>query len=186
MLCFSPYPHRYLPKDAVARLTINEAKFNRFQNFQAIYSGVSCSRMFLFQGSPDIILKKSGDPDDDNDMIVDIVTMESDSESEDERVVECSRGTLTMKSASPFPEKIGQLIAELHFVAAAAIIRKLVKVRRLVKSMKTKGILIDKLNGIIHCEVVVSADKTLQVSCVDNSGKVTNDSLCQAFQDLLK
>jgi len=91
---------------------------------------------------------------------------------------------------SGLPEKIGQVVAELHFVAVAAVVRNLIKKRRLVKSVTTKGILIDKLNGVIRCELTVKVstpDKpvSLQLLCVDHSGMDTSEYLCKAFQDLL-
>ena len=169
-------------------MTYNKA--NTFHSFQTNYSGIACPRMFLFQGAPDIILsaKKKVIPisgesdqseDDTDDMIVDVVTeyqLESNSDScEEDKVIECARGPIPTTQVNLLPEKAGQLIAELHFIAVAAIVRNLVKGRHLVKFVKVKGIIIDKVNGIFRCELTVTvatADKPvgLEVSCIDSNG----------------
>ena len=125
---------KYLPKDSKLRLTY--AKGKHFVDFQSSYSKVACGRIY---GAPDMILtvKKPEvcviasdyDADDDMDSIVHVTTiypLDSNSESEDDGLIEIAHACVPMAEIIHLPEKVGQLIAELHFLALAKVARNLV------------------------------------------------------------
>ena len=191
---------KYLPKDSKLRLTYAEEK--NFSDLQSYYSKVACARMYLFHGAPDMVLtvKKTNvsimdsDTDDDNmDSIVHVVTIypldSGSNTSEDDGVIEMARATVPMTEVVPLPEKIGQLVAELHFIALAKIARNLVNCNCIMKTVKVKGILVDKSNGIVDCKLVAKASTAtapvlIEVTCVDRNGLLCSSALCRSCQDI--
>jgi len=88
---------------------------------------------------------------------------------------------LYLFTTTRLPEKLGKLIAELHFLK---LIRSLVN--RNVNA-RVQGCLIDKQNGIIHCRVTCNVclpgtENCFKVEFVNINGVVTNSILCESMQ----
>lgn len=197
---------RYLPKGSILRLTYPKGK--EFTTFQSCYSKVACARMFLFHGAPDMILtakkmsrvcvsdsNESNDGcDDEIDSIIQVLTVYpldngSDS-SEVDSVIEVADVKVPMAKVLPLPEKVGQLVAELHFIALAKIIRNFIKNERFIETVVVKGILVDKSNGIIKCKLNVKASTSIapcpfMVHRIGSNGALNTQALCRCFQDLV-
>ena len=109
---------------------------------------------FLFNGSPDVIVKKKR-------VLMSLETEPVDTDSEDDSLVENTFQRPPMKSqCSGIPEKTGQLIASLHTVLVAKVLRHLRKKKEIKRFFEVKGLLIDKVLGVI--EVCVSVDMSNQ------------------------
>ena len=192
---------KYLPSNSKMRLTYLEGKY--FGALQSSYSKVSCARMYLFQGAPDVILtvkkearfciRDSDTDDDDMDSVIHVITvypLDSNSDtSEDDGVIEMARASIPMAEVVPLPEKVGQLVAGLHFLALAKIMRNLVVSNHIIKTAIVKGILVDKSNGVIHCQLVAKvstaiAPVSIEVFYTDRNGSLNTSFLCRSFQDL--
>ena len=194
---------KYLPKESKLRLTYPEGK--NFRDLQSNYSKVACARMYMFNGAPDMILTvekprricnmdSDTDASDDNtDCVVEVVTLyplESNlSSSEDDGVIEMARATIPMVEVLPLPEKVGQLVAELHFIALAKIARNVVKYNHILKIVQVKGTLVDKSNGIVECTLIAKASTAtapvfMEVTCIDRNGPLSSSTLCKSCQDI--
>ena len=189
---------KYIPKDSKLRLTYAEGK--HFVDFQSSYSKVACGRIYLFHGAPDMILtvKKpevcvvDGDDADDMDSVVHVTTiypLDSNSESEDDGVIEITRACVPMAEIIRLPKKVGQLIAELHFLALAKVTRNLVNCNHIIKSVGVKGILVDRNNGVVECKLVAKAGTAIapvpiEVTCIDRNGSLCTSALCKSCQDM--
>ena len=57
----------------------------------------------------------------------------------------------------------------------------------MIKKITVKGVLIDKNNGIVNCQLTAAAAAPvcMQVLCMDPNGSLTESSLCKSFQDLI-
>jgi len=105
--------------------------------------------------------------------------LDSSSDSNDEELIEMARATIPMSEVVCLPEKVGQLVAGLHFIALAKITRNLMSIRDLLlKGVTVKGILVNKVKGIIECKLTVMASTAtaivpIEVSCVDQNGQLS-------------
>ena len=85
----------------------------------------------------------------------------STTDSEDDSLIENTFQQPPMKSEKAgIPEKTGQLIASLHTVLVAKVLRQLKKNKEINRVFEVKGLLIDKVLGVI--EVRVSVDMSSQ------------------------
>ena len=114
-------------------------------------------------------------------------------DSEDDSLIENTFQRPPMKSVKGgIPEKTGQLIASLHTVLVAKVLRQLKKRKCIDRVFKVKGLLIDKVLGVI--EVHVSVDMSikrqmhrLQINVLDYTTKPLDPrSLYWHITNLLK
>ena len=86
--------------------------------------GFTCSMVILTVKKFKVCIMDN-DPDDDMDSVIHVITMyplDSNSvTSEDDGVLEMACASIPMAEVVPLPEKVGQLVAELHFIALAKI-----------------------------------------------------------------
>ena len=191
----------YLPSGTTARLTFAQGKV--FGNFHQIFSGIACpSTVYMFHGAPDIILNTQkpsqvdggNDNEEEMDVYYDAVMdvagyysyMDESDTSADE--LEFVRGTVPVQK-SQIPEKVGQVIAALHFLAASRILKNLVNKKRILRSVTVKGSLVDKNNGVIVCQLTMepslaTSNVRTKVSCIEQSGRLTGSSICHHIQEL--
>ena len=110
---------------------------------------ISQHHNFLFRGAPDVLIGKknigvsglSNHPDPD---ISDI--------SEDDLLENSLQPNPMMPIQPGFPpEKVGEVFAGLHILLVSKILRNVYKKRDLHRVFKVQGILIDKVNGGVHC-----------------------------------
>lgn len=137
--------------------------------------------LFLFfQGAPDIVISKNL-----------AVTLNANSaESSDEDIIENCFQHTDLKSSEDgiYPEKLGQLFGYLHMLLAAKIMRRLViKEKSLDKSLKVKGILLDKMCGGIECAVTfTSLNEPLKWDICDyTTATLTASSICMHIKNIV-
>ena len=81
------------------------------------------------------------------------------------------------------PKVIGQLLATLHFVIAAKLIRMVVK-GSCCKALTMCGLLVQKCIGCYICEITITftidieSVPELTIICPDDTGPVSCESLC--------
>ena len=137
---------------------------------------------YLFRGAPDILLHKycivSG-------------SQEEVCSSEDE-VLENSHQRNPLKGHSSFveSEKLGELIAALHFLLVSKFLRKVFKGKSPAVKAEVRGLLVDKILGAFLCTLSADLSKvpaSLEVSVTDFTGSsLTPDFLCGLLKTLLK
>ena len=178
-----------------------ECTYNKgsvFEGYQFKYSHQVSDMMYYFRGAPDLMAtSRDHSPidltvsSDSESSIVDICNdpMSSADEDEDNEVIENCNTSMLVSHVLHLPEKVGQVIAELHFIAAAKIIRCLVDHDLLLSNVSCRGILVDKSNGLIHCslKVVISEKPTkIEVECRCATGNLTEAKLCYAVNAMIK
>ena len=109
----------------------------------------------------------------------------SDSSSEDKSAIEtCLQRPILKSNDNDLPEKLGELIALSYILLVCKIFRRIHK-QRPMKEVTVNGLLLDKILGVAHCEVIGNvsgpqdAQKSLQVNVYDASGQqLTAATLC--------
>jgi len=186
---------KYLPKHTTVRCSFAEGKW--FSGLQQCYSQALCANMHIFHGAPDLVITTKKwqvdlNEEDEEDSVIDVVncyTVESDSDSSDAGVIEVARASVPVAPVSLIPEKVGQVAAAMHFLSLSKMVRNLIKRKRLLRVVKTKGILLDKSNGAIECVMTMhpslpSSPANLEISCIDRCGQLSASNLCQVLQKL--
>ena len=198
---------RYLPETTSVHCSFGKGQM--FADYQSLYSGTNFSGMYLFQGAPDLIatthkpskletdvLIMSSDSDSSDPEIASSDSVvkaaegggywEDNSDSENDTTIELTRATIPVNAVTRLPEKLGELMAGLHFLLVAKIVRKVVqkKSRKIsISEVAARGILVDKTNGIIHChiEMPISPPESpvkMSASFICNNGRLDSSSLC--------
>ena len=139
--------------------------------------------VFPIRGAPDILTRNRAlvvthrqDTEDSSD------TLTSADES-----IEITHQRPPMKSAGPgkLPEKLGELIAALHFLLVCAIIRCKQK-QKYEDTASVRGILIDKIVGTVSCKLTGGIGKIIAVEeIVVNATNLTAEVLCAMLEDFL-
>ena len=120
----------YVPQCATVKLTYDKGP--EFSDYLFEYSHQTCSRIFYFQGAPDMIFTDETQKpidltvsSDSDSSVVDICEAVACSEDDDnDGLIEVGRAAIPVNPISHLPEKIGQVIAGLHFLATAKVIKK--------------------------------------------------------------
>ena len=138
---------------------------------------------FLFRGAPDIIIQSGNAA-----MIChseDITTDEDkDAESSgDEAIENCHQRTpLHGLSSTDPPEKVGELFASLHILLVSKILRKVHCGKEIHRKFEVKGLLVDKMCGVIYCSLYVemrNGESRLKLDMKNYIGcALTPESLC--------
>lgn len=122
-----------------------------FENVLALLSKSGHERFYICRGSPDILIHGK------NIAILHFLEGESsaddpeDESSADETVEHCHQRTpLVGKGSSQLPEKLGEVIANTHFILVSKFIRRLCCNKDLGKTASANGLLLDKFVGGIH------------------------------------
>jgi len=142
--------------------------------------------------SQDMDISQSASPCSDwsDDSIVDVEGIDEDiNDSEEDASIEVCRASLTLHDVTRLPEKLGQLIAELHFLLVAKFVRHFHNKRAALPVVRAKGCLIDRLNGIVHCCLsarMCSPENPELISpeFITMNGAVLRSTLCHSIQIL--
>ena len=138
------------------------------------------TRVFLFHVAPDMFINKSTCvlTSDDN--------IESDSEdSIDCYVIECNTQVMTIDANPLLPYKLGELVAQLHFLLVSKAIRRLLKGKE-IGNVTSSGLLIDKQVGGIIVDASATTSSGFQVNVQDFSGSIlTPITLCSLLKKLI-
>ena len=136
---------------------------------------------FLFRGAPDIIINQKGS-------VTIGGTLEDGSE---EELIENSfqRPPLSGADYSCLPEKLGEVFAGLHILLICRILKRLAKKKPIDREHKVKGILIDKVCGVVHCSLSVDMkdreESHLNFNMMDyGRGLLTPSQLCSHIKTL--
>ena len=116
----------------------------QFQSFQQKFSGFQrLSPAYIFHGSPDVTIECESSvaslclplPDD------------TDTQLSKYKVIEMA-GKLTARDYTGLPDKVGELVANLHWLLVANIINQITaRSENTIRSITSKGLLIDKMQG---------------------------------------
>ena len=175
--------------DLNPRYTANRAlEFPRLQYDMVPLNGIEKS--FIFRGAPDILITKSS--------AVVCAHGRTHGEDTDEEVsVEHCHQKPPIKGCSTgeLPEKMGELIASLHFLLVCKVLRRIsrenISVSKAFESLAVYGLLLDKAIGCVHCKMagkMALSDSKLFISVhIRNTiGEcLTPNSLCYHFSSML-
>ena len=165
------------------KFTVNDA----FSTFQCELSNrVSCKKVFILHGLPDILLKKSK-------LISTATTAHcADDSSSDESFspLEITLQRHPMKSRiMDVPEKLGEVISSCYVLLVCKLLRKVLSGKPIIdESSVVKGLLLDKSLGAIHIELIGRVSQpndrdTIKVIVYDASGKnLDSKTLCAHLQ----
>lgn len=107
-------------------------------------------KCFLFRGAPDILVQCGGvlcGASTDADVHI-------SSDSEDGAVENChQRPPLKGYCSMGPPEKLGELIAALHCLVVAKILRRVSKGKEIRRTHRVKGLLVNKTVGVMQCSL---------------------------------
>lgn len=174
-----------------------------FDKLQQRLSGISMlnggSSGYAFHGAPDILITKeqlgttllatSDEPDnsdepDDSD----------DTSFQTARVIENTKKPLEYVTAKNIcmPQKLGQVVAQAHFLASAAFLQfAIAPEKELPSEVTSKALLIDKTTGGYHVKVVgqISASPDLVPVCIyvkrqKRMGMLSTNLLCEHIKTL--
>ena len=100
--------------------------------------------------------------------------------------MEAVRGTIPVCRVHGIPEKVGQLIAGLYFIAVAKLTRCLKIKEYSPQKLTVRGALVDKANGIILCELKIDVNSRTSVECTyHTTGSLDAAMLCSGIQKLI-
>ena len=182
-----------------------------FDSIQHLCSGISyvnSKEFYLFSGQPDITLLRESPETTSiinmSDGIASIANDEEESETEGKEniplskqpvdgdseaiIIENKKQVVTMVQMQDcvVPKVIGQLLATLHFVIAAKLIRMVVK-GNCCKALTTRGLLVQKCIGCYICEMTITFTTDIEsvpeltIICPDDTGPVSCGSLCTSI-----
>ena len=156
--------------------------------------GPLLKEFFLFRGAPDVLIKKKkATCTMVMSQVMSLCESEGSDDSPDVSVIEDSfqRTPRRPATSSGLPEKVGELFAGLHIILVSKFLKKLLKSKSITdKKREVKGILIDKICGVIQCTLAVKMEEgrgsTLEWKVVDYSGEIlTPTCLCSHVTALL-
>ena len=132
----------------------------------------ACGDAFIVHGTPDILLKK------DTHISTSTVITDSSSNHEDEScpLELCLQRHPLKTNVMYTPEKLGELIACSYILLVCKLIRRISNEKPVNEPAVVKGLLIDKIVGAIHCEVIgkvsqPNEDSRIQVNIYDACGR---------------
>ena len=100
--------------------------------------------------------------------------------------MEAARRTIPVCRVHGIPEKVGQLIAGLYFIAVAKAIRCLKIKDCSPQNVAVRGALVDKANGIILCVLKINVNSGTSVECTyHTTGSLDAAMLCSGIQKLI-
>ena len=138
-------------------------------------------KYFLFRGAPDIIIHSGSAVISHS--ASDTTTEGAAMSSEDEAIENYhQRPSLSGWDNDDPPEKVGELFAALHILLVCKILRKVAQGKEIHRKLEVKGLLVDKLYGIMHCSLYVEMGdgaSTLKLDMKDCMGSMLwPESLC--------
>ena len=117
---------------------------NQFNSLQSKYTdNFGSTGYFLFRGAPDLIIRSSTSRS--YTVIATRPSRGEDVNSEDESV-EVAREPPNIDPNTQMPIKMGELIAQLHFLMVSKALRR-IKKQRVVGTVSCRGLLVDKQTG---------------------------------------
>ena len=141
----------------------------------------------IFQGAPDILIC---------DTVTHLVDTSGDVDnSQDEIIENCLQRSKLKSRHGIWPEKLGEVCAGLYFLLVSKALRDIKQDVIDDKEYFTKGMLLDKIIGVVHCKLVtrfVTTDAVIGkqapgcvVICRDPAGNGLNvQSLCYHLNTL--
>ena len=171
--------------------------FNAVQT--SLTNGLACANAYIFHGVPDLLVKKKrvicATTRMSTEVGADVTAQSSKEASEDDSsgdeclMVELSWKRNPMKNAVGYcyPEKLGELLAALHFAMVSKLLRKISKGKH-IHEYSVRGLLLDKILGSIHCKLTCKGNEVRKffIEVHDASGEVlTPQSLCYNLQVFL-
>lgn len=163
-----------------------------FDTFQSKRSTLPCTSevisSYLFHGTADILI--------DDNAVVD-VEMEEETEEghyvNDNRVIDCGKQALGLKTE--FPEKLGELVANMHIASVQKVMKSLKEDRIQQRVIETKGLFLHKAVCGLTCSLIIPMFKVGAEELPQESTKIIIDelyskslepsSLCHYIQKLL-
>ena len=147
----APYKSHYLA-----------TKGHIFKQWQSIFSSVTSSWHYLFYGAPDILItNQSGETSAAIQLAqcsADNMENSSDQEnldvSSEDEAIELAKIPYAFYEEWQCPLKVGELLAQLHFLAVSKYTRKIFK-GTYPTSVTTRGALIDRQHGVVHVSVTL-------------------------------
>ena len=165
-------------------------KGQTFRQWQSVFSSVTSSWHYLFYGAPDILItNKSGETSASIQLaqsLADNMDNSSDQEnldvsSEDEAV----EITKIPSEDWQCPLKVGELLAQLHFLAVAKYTRKIVK-GTYPTSVTTRGAIIDRQLGVVHVSITLdSSGFRVEINHPLMAETLTEERLCEHLHHLV-
>lgn len=145
---------------------------------------------YLFRGAPDVLIGKKH--------LISVHSSSGGSSSEDgdsdnNSLVKNNLQTSPMKPFLPGgpPEKVGKVFAGLYILLVSKILRTVQKGKNVCKEYKVEGLLLDKLNGGIHCILSVElkgGESELKFNVLNycGIGLMADSNLCGLLHSMLK
>jgi len=62
-------------------------------------------------------------------------------------------------NGSELPEKLGELLAIMHFLAECKILRRIMKGKSVDGEASVTGMLLDRYGGVVHCKLKVKVEE---------------------------
>ena len=171
----------------------------RFDVLQHQYSSILITEQYLFHGAPDVIISSHRhkllellvdvEGDDDSVLRTQDTSPRSSSSSEDD-VIEANRGVMTVHRGMVLPEKLGQLIAAMHTLAIAKVIRGAIRGKR-CDDVTVRGMVLDKSVGGFFCSLNVGLSEPnnptkLKIKCESFAEPLDAPKLCYLLHYLVK
>ena len=153
---------------------------------KTLHLPIYCASFYLFRGAPDIIIEKKI-------VIVNSAGPDStlDCDSSDEMAVENTNQRPPLKTGEGRlePEILGELLAGLYILLVSKVLRRIVKEENIDKRYEVKGLLIDKVCGVVRCSLCMNIQggfgKFYYYITDCNRGVLTSDILCNHLQKLM-
>ena len=152
-----------------------------FSVWQNVFSSVPSSWHYLFYGAPDILITNQSSADNmDNSS-----DQENLDVSSEEEAIELAKIPSAFYEDWQCPLKVGELIAQLHFLAVAKYTRKIFK-GTYPTSVTTRGALIDRQHGVVHVSVTLdSSGVWVEIDHPLISETLTEERLCEHIHHLV-
>ena len=187
----------YLPDDEV-QYTAETKDFRvNFATYSMISEGSVSGHLpvSIFRGTPDIIIKRipilipknNDDSDDDRDdesppmsISADMISLGDSDSFIGELAKQQGQMNVVMHN---LPEEIGELIANMWWIATAKVVKRALKKKEIDK-IEVNGFLIDKPHGSIHVKMIFQLNYQLHTLTVlsTTNGILSSDVLCKLFQ----
>ena len=165
-------------------------KGQAFGFWQSIFSSVTSSCHYLFYGAPDILItNQSGETIQLAQSSADNMDNSSDQEnldvSSEEEAIEIAKIPSAFYEDWQCPLKVGELLAQLHFLAVAKYTRKIVK-GTYPTSVTTRVALLDKQLGVVHVSITLdSSGFWVEINHPLMAETLTEERLCEHLHHLV-
>jgi hypothetical protein len=152
---------------------------------------------FFFRGSPDTLFHAVTTATTGGDAAVMMTAASTtggdDSESSSDELVEMchERPLLKGTRGGGEPEKLGEVIAAVHFVMISEVLKRFVNFRKHDQLVQAKGVLLDKIVGAIHITMsteqcfLPGVEVTFNCQIQKRYGSLSPEALCYHINRLL-